>query len=145
MRWLGAVPVLLTLPAAAAEPVLLPYVVEGDAINRSLTGQPGDPARGEALVKDRRRGLCLLCHSGPYATHEQGTLAPDLTGVGSRLTEGQLRLRLVDIKRLNPESLMPAFYRVEGLSRVGESWAGQPVLTAAEIEDVVAYLATLRE
>src|SRR5690606_27902315 len=125
----------LLLPAATrAEP--LPYVVEGDAIARPLTGRPGDPVRGEAVVLDRRVGLCLLCHSGPFAAvPRQGDLAPDLAGVGSRLDAGQLRLRLVDMKRLNPDSLMPAYYRSEGLAQVGRPWQGRPILTAAEIED----------
>jgi sulfur-oxidizing protein SoxX len=121
-----------------------PFEIRGDAIPASLTGRPGDPERGREIVGDRRRGLCLLCHVGPFPEpHLQGDLAPDLRGVGARLTEGQLRLRLVDIKVLNPASLMPAYYRTEGLNRVGPAWRGRPVLNAEEIEDVVAYLAAL--
>ncbi|MDZ4374136.1 MAG: sulfur oxidation c-type cytochrome SoxX [Phenylobacterium sp.] len=135
---------LLAAPASGAEP-LRRFEVRGDAIEASLTGQRGDPDRGREIVGDRRRGLCLLCHEGPFPEpHLQGELAPDLRGVGARLTEGQIRLRIVDIKTLNPESLMPAYYRTDGLQRVGRTWRGQPVLSAEEIEDVVAYLATLR-
>ena len=135
---------LLAHPAVGAD-ALRRFEVSGDAIPASLTGQPGDPARGRDIVGDRRRGLCLLCHTAPLPdAYLQGDLAPDLRGVGARLTEGQLRLRIVDIKILNPASLMPAYYRTEGLNRVGPSWRGAPVLNAQEIEDVVAYLATLR-
>lgn len=135
---------LLAGPAASAEP-LRPFLARGDAIAASLTGRPGDPDRGREIVGDRRRGLCLLCHQGPFPdAHLQGDLAPDLRGVGARLTEGQLRLRIVDIKALNPASPMPAYYRTEELARVGSRWRGRPVLSAEEIEDVVAYLATLR-
>lgn len=137
----------LVLAALAATPVAAqPYVVEGDAIPRPLTGQAGDPARGQALMADRQRSLCSLCHAGPFAPpHQQGTLAPDLQGIGARLNEGQLRLRVVDIKRLVPDSIMPSYARTDGFARVAAAWQGKPVLTAAEIEDVIAYLATLRE
>lgn len=135
---------VLGAPATAAEP-LRRFEVRGDAIPASLTGRPGDPERGREIVGDRRRGLCLLCHTGPFPdAHLQGQLAPDLRGAGVRLTEGQLRLRIVDMKALNPASVMPAYYRIEGLQRVGPAWRGRPVLSAEEIEDVVAYLATLR-
>jgi L-cysteine S-thiosulfotransferase len=129
---------------AAAQP-LVKYEVVGDAIPDTLTGEPGDAARGRAIVANRQKGLCLLCHSGPIAEERfQGNLAPPLDGAGARWSEGQLRLRLVDSKRLNPASIMPAYYRTEGLNRVGPQWQGRPVLTAEEIEDVIAYLKTLR-
>ena len=112
----------------------------------SLTGAPGDPARGRAIVLSRQRGLCLLCHAGPFPEERfQGNLAPDLAGVGGRLTGDQLRLRLVDGRRLNPGTIMPSYYRTEGLVRVGPAWQGRPILAAGEIEDVVAFLATLRD
>jgi L-cysteine S-thiosulfotransferase len=95
---------------------------------------------------DRRRGACLLCHRGPFPEERfQGTLAPDLAGAGSRWSAGQLRLRLVDASRLDPGTLMPPYYRVDGLTRVGRAWLGKPILTAGEIEDVVAFLLTLRD
>ena len=142
----GAAPLVLAALAAAAPAAAQPAVVEGDAIPRPLTGQAGDPARGVALMQDRQRSLCSLCHAGPFAlAHQQGTLAPDLQGIGARLSEGQLRLRVVDIKRLVPDSIMPSYARTDGFTRVAAAWRGKPVLTAAEIEDVIAYLATLRE
>ena len=123
-------------PAAAVE----------DAMPASLTGAPGDPARGRAIVASRQKGLCLLCHSGPIPEERfQGTIGPDLAGAGARWSEGQLRLRVVDAARLNPDTIMPPYHRVEGLTRVAANFRGKPVLTAAEIEDVVAYLITLRE
>jgi sulfur-oxidizing protein SoxX len=132
--------------AAHAEAALRPYMVVGDAIPEPLTGAKGDAARGRAIVGNRQVGLCLLCHSGPFPEEKfQGTLAPDLGGAGARWSEGQLRLRIVDAARLNPRTIMPPYYRVDGLDRVAPAFAGKPVLSAEQIEDVVAYLATLRE
>ena len=136
----------LATTGAQAEAGLLPYEVMGDTIPRPLTTTPADPVRGRAIIVDRQRGLCLLCHTGPFPEERfQGNLAPDLWGAGKRLTEGQLRLRLVDGKRLNPESLMPSYYRTEGLRRVAPNYIGRPLLQAGEIEDVVAFLVTLRD
>jgi sulfur-oxidizing protein SoxX len=124
---------------------LLPYRVVGDSVPDSLTGIPGSSARGRAIVVDRRVGLCLLCHAGPFPEERfQGDLAPDLGDIGNRLSEGQLRLRIVDSRRLDPETIMPSYYRVDGLARVGTGWQGKPVLSAEQIEDVVAFLMTLR-
>jgi sulfur-oxidizing protein SoxX len=132
--------------SAGAESGLKPYIIVGDAIPASLTGTKGDPERGRTIVANRQVGLCLLCHSGPFPQEKfQGTLAPDLKGAGSRSTEGQLRLRIVDASRLNPQTIMPPYYRVDGLVRVAPAFQGKPVLNAEQIEDVVAYLATLRD
>jgi L-cysteine S-thiosulfotransferase len=121
------------------------YVVAGDAIPKSLTGIPGDAARGRALVLSRT-STCILCHSGPFPEEKfQGDLAPSLAGAGKRWSEGQLRFRLVDASRLNPATIMPSYYRVDGLIRVGDAWRGKATLSAEQIEDIVAYLATLRE
>jgi sulfur-oxidizing protein SoxX len=139
--------VALTMPAVAADPEgLKHFAVVGDAIPAPLTGAKGDPQRGRAIVTNRQVGLCLLCHSGPFPEERlQGTLAPDLKGAGSRWTQGQLRLRIVDAARLNAGTIMPPYYRVDSLTRVAPSLRGKPVLTAEQIEDVVAFLATLRE
>lgn len=116
-----------------------------DAIDQPLTDQPGEPSRGRAIVVNRQQGLCLLCHSGPFAEERfQGNMAPDLSGVGARLSEGQLRLRLVDSRRLNAASIMPAYRRTEGYERVGAAWRGKAILSAQQVEDVVAFLRTLR-
>jgi sulfur-oxidizing protein SoxX len=119
--------------------------VVGDAIPQALTGTPGDAVRGRAIVANRQQGLCLLCHTGPIPEERfQGNLAPDLSGAGARWSEGQLRLRIADAQRLNPASIMPAYYRTDGLARVGTNWQGKPVLEAQQIEDVVAFLLTLK-
>jgi sulfur-oxidizing protein SoxX len=135
-----------TLPAAAAQEPLKPFTVVGDAIPASLTGGKGDPGRGRKIVANRHVGLCLLCHSGPFPEERlQGTLAPSLEGAGARWSEGQLRLRIVDAAKLNPATIMPPYYRVAGLERVAPSLRGKPVLSAEQIEDVVAFLVTLRQ
>jgi len=121
-------------------------VVTADAILEPLTASPPDPTRGRTIVLDRANGNCLICHKVPVpAELFQGDLGPDLTGIGKRLTLPQLRLRLVDQSRLNPATMMPPFYRVDGLTRVAPRYKNMPVLSAQEIEDVVAYLATLRD
>jgi len=146
MSLVSAVLVMSAGIAAAQPPDLRPYDIVGDAIPVPLTDQPGDPARGRAIVANRQVGLCLLCHAGPFAEERfQGNLGPDLTGIGSRWTAGQLRLRLVDARRINPATIMPSYYRVDDLTRVAAPWRGKSVLTAEQIEDVVAFLATLRD
>jgi L-cysteine S-thiosulfotransferase len=124
---------------------LAPVHIVGDGISDSLTGTPGDAARGRALVVERS-STCILCHNGPFLEQRfQGDLAPNLAGAGSRWSEAQLRLRLVDASRLNATTIMPSYYRVDGLDRVGASWRGKPILSAEQIEDILAYLVTLRE
>jgi sulfur-oxidizing protein SoxX len=130
---------------APAHAQLVPYIIVGDAIPVSLTGAKGDPMRGRAIVANRNTGLCLLCHSGPFPEDRfQGNIAPDLSGAGSRWSEGQLRLRIVDARKFNPDTIMPPFYRVDHLTRVPVAFRDKPVLTALEVEDVVAYLMTLK-
>jgi len=125
---------------------LRPFTAVGDAVPDSLTGAKGDVARGRAIVADRQVGLCLLCHSGPFPQERfQGNLAPDLAGAGSRWSEAQLRLRIIDASRFNPDTIMPPYYRVDGLNHVPVSFRGRPILGAEQIEDVVAFLATLRD
>jgi len=128
---------------------ILPFLFIGkvlgdDAIPASLTGAKGDPARGRAIVANRQIGLCLLCHSGPFPEERfQGELAPDLRSA-ARLSEGQIRLRIVDPGRVNPQTIMPSYFRSEGLTRVAPAFRGKTILTAEQIEDIVAYLLTLK-
>lgn len=140
---------------AAAEvgaPVAMPGAASSNAMPdapiafaSSLTGRPGDPARGRAIVADRQRSLCLLCHQAPLGeAGSQGDLGPDLAGVGRRLSAAELRARLVDPARFNPATVMPAYLRSDGLWRVAASWRGRSLLSADEVEDVVAYLSSLR-
>ncbi len=117
----------------------------GDRLPTPLSNQAGDAANGRAIVLDRRLGNCLICHQVPVANEPfQGDLGPNLDGVGTRLDVGQIRMRLVDMSRLNPTTLMPPYYRIDGLIRVAEQFRGRPVLTAQEIEDVAAWLASLK-
>ena len=137
MKWYEASAIAFSLLAGNA--------LAADSIPASLTGAKGDPSRGRAIVANRQVGLCLLCHSGPFPEERfQGDLAPDLKGVASRLSEAQIRARIVDPSRANPGTIMPAYYKREGLARVATAFQGKTILTAEQIEDVVAYLSTLR-
>lgn len=107
--------------------------------------EPGDAARGRAIVASRQQGLCLLCHRAPIPEERfQGDLAPDLAGIGARLDAAQLRQRIVDSRQLDPETIMPAYFSSEGLARVGTAWQGKTLLNAQQVEDVVAYLRSLQ-
>ncbi len=137
---------VVALPAAAAAPSTMAFEVVGDAIPVALTAEPGDPVRGRAVVAGRQVGTCVLCHAGPFPEERvPATIAPDLHGVGDRLSAGQIRLRLVDSRLVNAETVMPAYYSLDGLVRVGAAWRGRTVLTAQQIEDAVAFLSTLKE
>lgn len=132
-------------PACAAAVQTVDFQVVGDAIPSPLGGLVGDALRGRALVMDRRAGLCLLCHSGPFQEERfQGDLSTNLSGTGSRWSPGQLRLRLADARRLNPDTVMPAYHRASGLQQVGDAWQGRPIFSAQQVEDVVAFLQTLK-
>ncbi len=132
-------------PKRSARLVLAALVLGGAADAMPPLGPAGDAARGRAIVASRPAGLCVLCHSGPFPDpHLQGSIAPDLSGVGARLSADQIRLRLVDPARVNPDTIMPSYRRTE-FARPGRQWAGKPILTDQQIEDVVAYLATLKD
>lgn len=131
-----ALGLLAAMPTAAAQDIAS-HTLE------SLTGKPGDPASGRKAVI--AKGTCLSCHIMPIPEEaDHGKIGPDLHGVGNRLTEGELRQRIVDPKMVNPDTIMIAFHKTEGLRQVAKKWEGQPVLTAQEVEDVVAYLMTLK-
>jgi len=116
-----------------------------DGFEAPLEGARGDPARGREIAASRQTGLCVLCHALPAGDARfQGNLAPDLAGVGSRLGAAQLRQRLVDPARSNPDTVMPAYTRTEGLPRVAQAQAGRPILSAQQVEDVVSWLETLK-
>ena len=119
------------------------YKVDGDEIREPLAPR-GDAARGRSVVVKPDAGACLLCHAVP-GERVSGNLAPTLAGVGARLSLGQLRLRVVDSMRLNPDTPMPSYYRMEGLNQVAAAYRGKTILSAQQVEDVVAYLATLQE
>lgn len=120
-------------------------VVDGNSIPASLTGKPGDPEKGRAVAIHRKKGNCLACHDMPVPEQPyHGQIGPDLAGIASRMTEGEIRLQIVNPKYANPDTIMPAFYRTEGLHRVAKKFQGKPMLTAEEVEDVVAYMMTLK-
>jgi sulfur-oxidizing protein SoxX len=110
-----------------------------------LTSVPGDPSAGQAVFTERNQGHCVLCHQvqsldAPF----QGNIGPDLSGVGARLSQAQIRYRIIDASRLNPATTMPAYYRVSGLRQVAAEYEGKTVLSASQIEHLVAYLGSLR-
>jgi sulfur-oxidizing protein SoxX len=136
-----AISALLALPIGSQAQIIW----DGDAIPNSLSGKPGDPSKGRLIVTSRQTGLCILCHSGPFPEERfQGNLAPDLKLSVANLSAAQLRARLVDPSKSNPNTIMPAYYRIDHLNRVAPSFLGKTVLGAQEIEDVIAYLLTIR-
>jgi len=130
---------------AQAEELVKFQIVGGDRIDESLTGQPGDPANGRKLAISRKLGNCLACHIMPIPEQAfHGEVGPDLTGVGANLSAGAIRLRIVNPKVVNSATIMPAFYRNDGLERVLKKFQGKTMLSAQQVEDVVAYLMTLK-
>lgn len=139
-RWIWPVMLMLGLQAG-----LSTHACAQAAADKSLTAVAGDVARGRSVVANRSLSMCLLCHSGPIPEQSfQGNLAPDLAGAGTRHTAAQLRQRLLDSRQLNPDSIMPPYFETAGLSRVGPAWQGRTILDAQQIEDVIAYLLSLR-
>jgi len=130
--------VFLNLSSVQAQTVV------GDSIYESLSSMPGDASKGRAIVASRQTGLCLLCHSGPFPEERfQGNLAPELTVSSAQLSAPQLRARIVDASRFNPNTIMPAYYKTENLNRVAPKFTGQTILNGQEIEDVIAFLVSL--
>lgn len=141
---IAAAALLASLLGAAHAGESVRFDVVGDAIPRPLAAEPGDAARGRSVVVNRDMGACTLCHAVPGESL-YGNIAPALAGIGARLSAGQLRLRVADSTRVNPGTPMPAYYRTEGLTQVAAAYRGKPVLSAQQVEDIVAYLATLKE
>lgn len=130
----------------AATPALTKFEIKDGGIPASLTGRPGDPETGRRVVADRLLGNCLACHAISALKDEphQGNVGPSLDGVARRLSAAQLRLRIVDPSRLNPDTMMPPFYRVDGLTDVMRKFQGKPILSAEQVEDAIAFLETLK-
>ena len=139
--------VLLATAASAAEVSPADVKFEDGAVSQSLTGVPGDPANGRKVFMNRKKGNCLACHANSDMADQlfHGEVGPPLDGVGSRLSEAEIRGMLVNSKMTFPDTIMPAFYRNEGFTRPLEKFKGKTILTAQEVEDVVAYLLTLTE
>lgn len=120
-------------------------ITDGISIDKSLTGKPGDPANGRKLAIHRKKGNCLACHKMPIPEQSfHGNIGPDLAGVGERYSEGEIRLRIVDPKVVNEDTIMPSFYRKTGFHRVLKGFEGKTVIAAQDVEDIVAYLMTLK-
>ena len=146
MRAFRTALVVLGLAAPAAGQEVAPFVASGDAVAAPLGGFSGSAERGARIVRNRETANCLICHTIPDPAETfMGEVGPPLAGVGARLTPGQIRLRLIDPTLVNPAAVMPAYHRVAGLMHVDERWRGRPVLSAQDIEDVVAYLSALKE
>lgn len=124
---------------------LVSYMItDSMAINKSLTGAAGDAANGRKLAINRKKGNCLACHVMPIAEQQfHGETAPSLYGVATRLSEGELRMQIVNAKVTNEDTMMPSFYRTTGYNRPDKKFIGKTILSAQEVEDVVAYLMTL--
>jgi sulfur-oxidizing protein SoxX len=142
---LGAALLLATGVQAGAGSMAAYKVVGGNSIPNSLTGKSGDAKKGRATAINRKKGNCLGCHKMPIPEQQfHGLVGPDLAGVASRLSEGEIRLRVVDPKQVNPDTIMPAFYKSKGFTRVLKKFKGKTVISAADVEDIVAYLKTLK-
>jgi sulfur-oxidizing protein SoxX len=145
-RAFARIPACALLLAALAAPVhadLTAAQIQGDSVPQALTATPGDASRGRALLVARENANCILCHGIPEVRFS-GNLAPPLDGVGARLSAAQMRLRVADNAKVNPQTIMPSYYRSEGFTGVAAQYRGKTVLTAQEVEDVIAYLQTLK-
>ena len=120
--------------------------IVGDTIPTSLSGQPGNPERGRAVFSEREQGHCVICHQVEgLGVPFQGNVGPDLSGIGANLSASQLRLRIADMSEVTPDTIMPSYYRIEGLHQVAEQKRGSTILEAQQIEDLIAYLTTLQQ
>lgn len=132
-------------PTACAAAVFTPPAIENDGIRTPLGGLTGDAARGRALIVARDPANCVLCHAVPADVSSiAGNVGPSLVGVAKRMSAAQARLRIVDASRVDPDSVMPPYYRIENLSRVASPYRGAPILSAQQVEDIVAWLMTLQ-
>ena len=137
--------VAISANAIAAEKMMMKYVIKDGAIAKSLTGKPGNAANGRKLAINRKLGNCLACHVMPIPEQTfHGVVGPDLNGVASRRSAGEVRLLIVNPKLANPDTIMPAFYRKDKLHRVMKKFQGKTMLSAEQVEDLVAYTMTLK-
>ncbi len=137
----------LSFTSINAEELVKYEIVNDNSIPASLTGTAGDAKAGRAIMINRKLGNCLACHSVSDMSEQQfhGKIGPLLDGVADRYSEGELRMLVVNSKQVNPDTFMPAFYRTEGLHMVLKKFEGKTILSAQQVEDVVAYLATRKE
>jgi len=129
----------------AEKMMMVKYVVKDGAIAKSLTGKPGNAKNGRKLAINRKLGNCLACHVMPIPEQTfHGLIGPDLNGVASRRSAGEVRMLIVNPKLANPDTIMPAFYRKDGFTRVMKKFQGKTMLSAEQVEDLVAYTMTLK-
>jgi sulfur-oxidizing protein SoxX len=141
----AAMAIATSAASVARADALVEYRADGDRIEAPLGGATGDAARGRALIVARDTANCVLCHAVPDpAIRFSGDVGPALDGVGARLTPAQIRLRIVDNSRRDPNTVMPSYYRIDGRQLVAAAWRDKPVLTVGQVEDLVAYLSSLR-
>ena len=134
----------MVVSSFAAAKIPVERVVDS-GILMPLTEQPGDVLRGRDIATNRQVGMCQLCHQVPGSSDRfQGDIGTSLAGAGARWTVPQLRLRIVDSRRVNKDSIMPAYFKTDGLSRVAGAWRDRPMLNAQQVEDVVAWLGSLK-
>ncbi|QIE47212.1 sulfur oxidation c-type cytochrome SoxX [Pseudohalocynthiibacter aestuariivivens] len=140
------------LAAGEVAPSQVKY--EDGAVMTSLTGTPGDAAEGRKIVGSKKLGNCVACHvvSDLADVPFQGEIGPPLDGAGERWSEADLRGIVSNAKMMFDGSMMPSFYKTEGFIRPGKAYTGKaaddtfgPLLSAEQIENVVAYLVTLKE
>jgi sulfur-oxidizing protein SoxX len=137
---------LIAIQSALAAGHMKKYKIEDDEIKASLTGKPGDAKAGRKIAINRKKGNCLACHAVSDLKDQpfHGNVGPSLDGVAKRYSVGSLRLRIVNSKAFNDDTIMPDFYNMEGHKRVKGKFKGKTVLSAQEVEDVLAYLTTLK-
>jgi sulfur-oxidizing protein SoxX len=142
---LAAAVAMKIIAAEVGPATLVSFRVVGDGIPEAIGGVAGDADRGRALVLARESANCVLCHALPDpGVRFSGNVGPPLGGVARTLSVAQLRLRVVDDMRVNPKTIMPSYYRADGFDRVAAAYRGRPILDARQVEDIVAYLATLK-
>ncbi len=141
-----AVASVMAVQSAFADSHIKKYKIEDGAIKASLTGKTGDAAKGKKVAINRKKGNCLACHAISDLKDQpfHGNVGPSLDGVASNYSEGELRLRIVNAKTSNEDTIMPAFYKVDGYNRLIKKFKGKSVLSAQEVEDVLAYVMTLK-
>lgn len=148
-RWQIVIAAMLSVSISLGGPCaaqgVAAFTVTGGGIEAPLGGLSGDAKRGREIAFDQERGNCTICHPIPGGDARlQGTIGPPLAGVGGRRRAAELRLRVVDGTRINPATIMPPYHRIDGLNKVGAQWRGKPILAAQDVEDLVAFLTTLK-
>ncbi len=153
-HWLVLVTALAAASPAASETAASAVTFEDGAVNASLTGAPGDAVSGKKIMTTAALGNCVACHqiAAMPEVEFQGNIGPDLDGAADRWSEAQLRGLVSNAKMTFDGTFMPAFYKTEGYIRPGAAYSGKapegelpPILSAQQVEDVVAYLLTLKE